>query len=73
MIKAVERNFPISNIKDMLFKSKWLSHILDDRRTCIFKDESKYWTLIIAFVKCHIFIITVYESTFNEISQYKSW
>ena len=72
-VKAVERNFPISRIKEMLFSAKWGPHILEDRRTCIFKNDLKYWTLIIAITECHLFIITVYESSFSEIRQYKHW
>src|SRR5437870_13571007 len=71
--RLVERNFPISRIRNLIFKSKWGPHILDDRRTCICQENSTYWTIIIAISECHIFIITVYESKYSEKMEYKRW
>jgi len=70
--KAIERNFPLSKIEDMIFKGKWGPHLLEERITCVYKNETKYWTIILVPWKCHIFIITVFKSSYSEIRMYKS-
>jgi len=70
--RAIERNFPINKIRDMVFRGRWCPHILEERVTCIYKNGIKYWTIILVPWKCHIFIITVFESNYNEIRMYKS-
>jgi hypothetical protein len=70
--RAVERNFPITKIRDIVFKGKWEPHILEERITCIYKNGTKYWTVILVPWKCHIFIITAFESNYSEIRMYKS-
>lgn len=71
--RAIERNFPIEKIRSMLFRGRWGPHIVENRKTCICKDELNYWTIIIATIECHIFIITVYQSTYREIRESKRW
>lgn len=69
--RSVERNFSISKIRDMVFRGKWGSHILEERVTCIYKNETRYWTIILVPSKCHVFIITAFESDYDEVRMYK--
>ena len=73
--RAIERNFPLHKIKDLIFKAKWMPHLEDSRRTCVCwdNDERKYWTIIIAPYSSAIFIITLYQSRLDEIKEFKSF
>lgn len=71
--RAIERNYHISKLREMIFRGKWLPHIFEDRRTCICKDGSQYWTIIIALGENTIFVITLYESSYSEIRDYKKF
>jgi len=73
--RAIERNFPLHKIREMIFKAKWMPHPDEERRTCVCKDDfdNKFWTIIIAPYEFVIFIITLYESKINEIKDFKSF
>jgi len=71
---AIKRNFPLSKLREMvLLKGRWCPHIEEEKRTCVFKNDKSYWTLIIAPYKCRIFIITIYPSNYSEIRMFKSF
>jgi hypothetical protein len=55
----------------MIFKAKWFSHIEQEKIMCVCKENSHYWTIIIAPNDQIIFIITVYPSSIVEINQFK--
>lgn len=71
--RAVERNFPLNKFKDMIYRSKWLAHIEPLKRTCVYKNGTKYWTIIVIPYKCHIFILTLYQSKYDEIRRFKAF
>jgi len=70
--RAIERNYPIGKLRDMVFRGKWCAHVRDDRRTCIYKDGHVYWTIITVPWTCHVFILTIYQSTYSDIRLFKS-
>lgn len=55
----------------MVFGGRWCPHIKDYRRTCIYKDGTTYWTIIIVPTRKHIFIITVYQSNYDDERMFK--
>lgn len=54
--RFVEKNFPIAKLRKMIFQGRWFSHIEPEKLTCICKESSEYWTIIIAPTNIHIFI-----------------
>ncbi|MCX6820438.1 MAG: hypothetical protein NT016_00585 [Candidatus Aenigmarchaeota archaeon] len=71
--RCIERRFPISKLKRMVYGGVWCPHVIEDRRTCVYRDpdDGCHWTLIIAPKARVIFIITVYKSNYREIEDYK--
>jgi len=70
---AIERNFPLSKLKEMIVRGKWLPHIKEKRRTCVYKNGTKYWTIIIIPIeqRFRIIVITVYPSHHHEKKKFK--
>jgi hypothetical protein len=73
--RCMERNFPISELRRMVFGGRWCQHIRENKRTCVYRDKDAgcYWTIIIAPTKGRIFIITVYKSNYSEKRMFKSF
>jgi hypothetical protein len=71
--RCIERRFPLSKLKQMVFGGAWCTHVIESRRTCVYRnlDDGYYWTLIIAPKAKDIFIITVYKSNYREIEEYR--
>lgn len=70
---SIKRNFPLTKLREMVFRGKWCPHIEEEKRTCIYKNGLSYWTLIVAPYECRIFIITVHQSDYREIETFKSF
>lgn len=70
--ELTEDNVPLSKVKEMLQKSIIIEHPeKPDGRICIYKEKSKYYTIITQPTKAGIFIITGYCSKEWEKRMYK--
>lgn len=69
--RFVEKNFPITKLRKMIFKSRWFPYIEPEKITCICKENTDYWTIIIAPTSTYIFIITVFPSNNREKEQFR--
>lgn len=69
--RCIERCVPPDWVLRNVFPSTWCPHLIDERRTCIFRENGVFWTIILALEECHIFIVTVYKSTYSEIRMYR--
>lgn len=63
----------MSELRRMVFGGRWCPHVKENRRTCVYKEKERYWTIIISPTKNYIFIITVYESNYSDIRMFKSF
>jgi hypothetical protein len=62
---GIKRNFPLTKLRDMVLRGKWLTHIEEEKTTCVCKNGSNYWSLILAPHICRIFIITIFPSNYG--------
>jgi len=71
--RAIKRGFPVTRLKEIVFKAKWLPDIEREHiRFAVFKDGKDYWTLILRLRLCCIHADTVWPSKPREIQGFKS-